>query len=275
MTNPNLGGPDVSQIPAAPIQSPPPVNKLNVLGLVALIVAVVGFIFACVPGALIIGWILLPIAFILSIVSLFMKGKKGFGIAGLILSIVGTIVGVIVFVASLSAAVNDAFGSVTESEVTVTEEVDTAETEGESSGDAGAPEGTRDNPAPIGSTITGNDWVVVVDSYNAAANDIVTADRFNDAPEAGSHYEIVTYTVTYTGDDSGLAAEVGVALVTSGGHVINSYDTFVSLDDGFGMDELYAGASLTGSEGFLVPDGESVLIRVRPGMIADEIFVRP
>ena len=36
----------------------------------AMIVAIVGFIFACIPGALIVGWILLPIAFVLSIVSL-------------------------------------------------------------------------------------------------------------------------------------------------------------------------------------------------------------
>lgn len=39
--------------------------------------------------------------------------------------------------------------------------------------------------------------------------------------------------------------------------------------------KLYAGASATGSEAFLVPDGESVLLRVRPGLFADEVFVKP
>ncbi|UJP09379.1 DUF5067 domain-containing protein [Microbacterium sp. KUDC0406] len=110
------------QPPMAPQPAPGASKKLNVLALVALITAVVGFIFACVPGALIVGWVLLPIAFVLSIVSLFLKGdKKWMGIVGLILSIVGTIVGFVVFFATLSAAVDDAFGG---SDTTVTQPED-------------------------------------------------------------------------------------------------------------------------------------------------------
>ncbi len=45
--------------------------------------------FACISGALIIGWILLPVAFILGIVALTRKGKKTFGILTIVLSIVG------------------------------------------------------------------------------------------------------------------------------------------------------------------------------------------
>jgi hypothetical protein len=41
-------------------------------------VSVVGFVFACVPGALIVGWVLLPIAFILGIVGID-SGWKGQG----------------------------------------------------------------------------------------------------------------------------------------------------------------------------------------------------
>lgn len=86
-----------------------PVKKPNVLGIIALVAAVIGFIFACIPGALIVGWILLPIAFILSIVALFLKGTKWPAIVGLIVSIVGTIVGVIVFFAVVAGAVDNAF----------------------------------------------------------------------------------------------------------------------------------------------------------------------
>ncbi|CAH0123301.1 hypothetical protein [Microbacterium sp. Bi121] len=106
----------------APQQLPPPMppagapvsgpKKNNVLAMVAMIVAIVGFIFACIPGALIVGWILLPIAFVLSIVSLFLKGdRKWMGIVGLIVSVVGTIVGFIVFFAVVATSFNDAFGS--------------------------------------------------------------------------------------------------------------------------------------------------------------------
>ena len=97
-------------------------QKTNVLALIALITAVVGFIFACVPGALIIGWILLPIAFVISIVSLFLKGdRKWMGIIGLILSVIGTIVGFVVFFAVVANAASEAFGDV---ETTVSQSAD-------------------------------------------------------------------------------------------------------------------------------------------------------
>src|SRR6478752_7679108 len=55
-------GAGVPVVPAygAPVTPAEPKQR-NVLGIVALAVAVVGFIFACLPGALIIGWVLLPI----------------------------------------------------------------------------------------------------------------------------------------------------------------------------------------------------------------------
>ncbi|WEG07715.1 DUF5067 domain-containing protein [Microbacterium horticulturae] len=94
---------------------PAPKKKPHVLSIIALIVAVIGFIFACVPGALIVGWILLPIAFVLSLVALFLKGSKWPAITGLLLAIVGTIVGFVVFFALVANAATEAFGTETTS----------------------------------------------------------------------------------------------------------------------------------------------------------------
>src|SRR5690554_1611410 len=89
--------PPVGAVQTNPVPSNAEPQK-NTIGLVALIASIVGFIFACIPGALIVGWILLPISFILAIVALAQKGKKkGMGVTALILSVVGTIVGMIVF----------------------------------------------------------------------------------------------------------------------------------------------------------------------------------
>ncbi len=275
--------PAASGVPAPAVQPAPPVappqapqtekKQNNVLALVAMIVGVIGFIFACVPGALIVGWVLLPIAFILGIVSLFLKGnRKWMGIVAIALSVVGTIVGVAVFFAVVSSAVDEAFGD-TESTVTQQSDEEGAADEGDEAADAA--QGTRDNPYPLNSEINSDEWTVVINSYKADGNAVVAAGDYNDAPPAGSHYEVINYTVTYKGDESGLAAEASIAVVTGSGNVINSYDNLVILNDGFGMDELYAGASATGSEAFLVPDGESVLLRVRPGLFADEVFVKP
>lgn len=254
-------------------------KKLNVLALIAAIVALVGFIFACMPGALIVGWILLPIAFVLSIVSLFLKGdKKWLGIVGLILSIIGTIVGVIVFLGVIASSVDASFGG---GDTTVTQPNDS---DGDDEPDADEPadnpvtaeRGTRENPFPIGSEISNSDWSVVVNAVNPDGNAIVSeANQFNEAAPAGSHYEIVTYTITYKGADSASSSEVSVDVVTSAGNVVNSFDSLVVLSDEFGFEELFAGASVTGSQAFLVPDGEAIVVRVSPGYFADEVFIQP
>lgn len=285
---PSTAMPAYGALPEHPLPAQPPVGeppfaqpgaqpkKLNVLALVAMIVAAVGFLFACIPGALVVGWILLPIAFVLSIVSLFLKGdKKWFGIIGLVLSIVGTVVGFVVFFAVLANAADEAFGGgdtvVTQPSAAADEPADAEEEPA-----AEAEQGTRENPYPLGSIVSGSDWTVVVNSYNPDGNAIVAAgNMFNEAPVAGSHYEIVNYTVTYTGAESSYAAEVGVDLLTSAGTVVNTFDSLATLEDGIGLDELYTGGTATGSTAFLVPDGETVVIRVRPGMLADEVFVKP
>lgn len=265
--------------PMPPVDQPATPAKRNVLALVALITAAAGFIFACVPGALIVGWILLPIAFVLSIVSLFLKGRgKWMGIVGLVASIVGTIVGFVVFFTMMANVAQEAFEEEFGSGDTVVSEP--ADESGEDAAPAAeeetdVAEGTRENPYALGSTISSSDWTVVINSHTADGAEAVAANGFNDPAPAGSHYEVVNYTVTYTGDESGMAAEVSVAFVTSAGNVVNSYDNIVLLEDGFGMDELYNGASATGSQAFLVTDGETALIRVRPGMFTDEVFVQP
>src|SRR5690606_22905435 len=109
-------------------------------------------------------------------------------------------------------------------DTTVTQPVDEAGEESDAEEPADAAQGTRDNPYPLASQISSDDWTVVVNSYTADGNAVVAANQFNEPAPAGSHYEIINYTVTYIGDESGLAAEVGVDLVTSAGNVVNSYD---------------------------------------------------
>ena len=81
--------------PQPPAQAPESSGP-NVLGIVALVIAAVGFVFACIPFVQVVGWVLLPIAFVLSIVALFLKGRKWPAIVALIVSVVGAIVGAIV-----------------------------------------------------------------------------------------------------------------------------------------------------------------------------------
>lgn len=76
--------------PGAPVAEPRP---MSVLGLVGLGLAVLGTILVCFLLTAVFGWILLFAGLVVSIVSLFLKGKKWPGITGIGVSVLGGIVG--------------------------------------------------------------------------------------------------------------------------------------------------------------------------------------
>src|SRR5690606_24458030 len=219
-------------LPAAPITpAAPPASKqkYHPLGLVALIAAGVGFVFACIPGALIVGWILLPAAFVLSIIALCMNGKKLFGLLALVLSIVGTIVGFIVFFGAVAGAVDDAFNETfgkteTEPEVVATEpaiEEEAAE-EPVAEEPAAPVEGSRENPYALGTTVSNEEWEVTVNGVQLAATEaVLAANIINPTPDEGDEYMLVNVTATYVGADVGTPAiDLGFGYVTSDGIAI-------------------------------------------------------
>ncbi|WP_143275785.1 hypothetical protein [Brevibacterium yomogidense] len=272
-------------------QSQPPKKQTNVIGVIALIVGVIGFVFACIPGALIIGWIMLPIAFILSLVGLFLPRKaKWSAITALIVSVVGTIVGVLVFFFVIVGAVDESFGgsdsSVVENDAAVTDEVDggagasTVDDEGsESSGGADAATseaGSRENPSALGSTVTGDEWEITVVDFNAEADEEVLAGYdFNEPAAEGSKYVVAEVDVTYIGEGSSDPFLLDISYLTDSGNVVESYDTMAiapepTLNE---IGEMYTGASGTGNVVFEVPADDEGLLRVAPGMIADDVFI--
>ena len=269
---PNYGPPGAS----GPQEYAKAKKQRNIIGLVALISAIVGFIFACMPGALIIGWVLLPIAFILAIVSLFLKDKaKGMGITALILSIVGTIVGFAVFFSVVTSSAKDAFGG-GDTKVSAP----TAEVGGDvpAAAKPAAKAGTRENPSPIGSVVESKDWRVTINSVTLAASDaVVAANQFNKPPAAGSEFILVNYSATYVGDDANgqTPSFVSVAYVTADGKTINAYDHNVVEPEAIDSNTLYKGGTASGNIAIQVPTataGQGVLA-VRPGMMADKVFV--
>ena len=273
---PPLGQPGYAA-PAQPAKAKAK-KQLNVVGLIALIAAALGFIFACIPGALIVGWILLPIAFVLALVSLFLKDRaKWMGITALTVSIVGTIVGVSVFLAVVATSFDNAFGS---GDTTVVEPSgDAAVDNGAAEEEPAAEAGTRENPYPIGSVIESDDWRVVINSVTLAATDaVVAANQFNEPPTEGSEYIIVNYSATYIGDDPDgeMPAFVSIEYVTADGTTVNGLDKFVVAPEPIDtMSTLYTDGTATGNVAFEVPTataGQGVLA-VRPGMLGDKVFV--
>ncbi|TYL54003.1 DUF2510 domain-containing protein [Agromyces mariniharenae] len=99
-----------AQHPFTEPSNPPP----NVVGIIALVVAIAGFVFAVIPDVMGVAWILLPVAFVLSLVGLFARGAKWPAITGLIISIVATIVGIVVFVNALIGSFGDVWDTIDE-----------------------------------------------------------------------------------------------------------------------------------------------------------------
>lgn len=273
----NVGPPAPAPVLGTPPGPAPTEPAESKLGLIALIVAVVGFIFGVIPGALIIGWILLPIAFILSLVALFQKGKKTKAIIALIVTIVGFIASAIAFFAVVDKALTEAFDEVG-SDTQVVQQDEVAEEVPKEAEPAEAPAaeaGTRDNPAALGDEIVADNWTVVVNAVTPDATaEVLEASMVNSEPDAGMQYLVANVTATYTGDEKGNTLEVSVAFVSDTGEVYKSSDTLViAPDPTFLMDELYTGASDTGNVAIAVPSGAAGTLRVTPGLFADEVFV--
>ena len=182
------------------------VKERNIIGIIGLVCAVLGLILSCIKGILLLGWILLPIGFILGVVGLFPKNKaKGPAIRAVITSIVGFIVAAVVFTLVIDEAFNDAFNK----ETTVTSDENSqdavpagAAAEGQNSASDAGDGSTRENPLPIGATLSSDEWKVTVNSVDLNATEAaLAANPYNDQPEAGKTYIMVNITATYTGED--------------------------------------------------------------------------
>ena len=268
----------VEQTPFHSQYAPPvPAEKQrNIVGLIGFITATIGFVFACVPGALIIGWILLPVGFILSIVGLCLNGKKkGLSIAGLIVAVVGTIVGFVVFFAVVATSFDEAFST---GEVSVDQPVAETQPDDVTQEPSAPSEGTRENPFPIGSAITQGDWTTTVNSVNLDANQLISDENpFNESAPEGSTYILVNVTATYNGAKAeGDYPFVSVEYVTPGGNTVSMTDSFAVVPEPFDqMTTLYSGASASGNLSLAVPTEGLTggVLAIRPHMLGDKVFV--
>lgn len=289
----NAPAQDPSLQPAPPPTQPPATPeqpKNSMLSKIALGVSIAGFLFGVIPGAIAFGWFLLFVGFVLGVVAAFQKGKKTFAAVAIILSVVGTIISMVASLLFVGKALDDAFsGDVV---IGVEEEADTEDAEGadetaegggeDTSGDEDAEDGdatalgTREDPIEVGIPFSSKDWEVVVNSIDPDATDEIISAKpmMNSEPEDGSQYMLINLTATYLGEDSSLDSVVQVAYVTDGGEVFKGYESVVfAPDPTFGAKELYTDSSSTGNIAIEIPEGSTGLVRVEPGLFADEVFI--
>ncbi len=248
---PTPGAPGYGVAPAYAAPSAAP-SRLNVMGLVSLILGGVAFLFGISVGWIpYVGFFFVLLALVgvaLGIAGLVAKNiGKGLAIAGTAVSGVALLltslisIGMLLFVTSFSNTIDD-FGS----DDPIIVDPDGG---GSSGGDDPNAHGGIDNPAAIGEAVIFADyagteeWQIVVGTPNLDANaEVLAAADFNAEPEPGNRYVIVPMTVTYLGPTSDVPYMLLPEFVDAGGSV---YDLSYAMYPGsiYEADELATGES--------------------------------
>ncbi|MFC4224834.1 hypothetical protein [Lysinibacter cavernae] len=141
--------------------------------------------------------------------------------------------------------------------------------------EAAAKEGTRENPYPLGSTISGKEWDVVINSVNLDGNAAIAAEnQFNSAAPEGQTFILVNATYTYTGETSASPfINTSIDYVAGDNKAYKSSDVSVVTPEAVGFDELFTGGSTTGNTSIAVPVALDGVLRVTADMFGDGVFV--
>jgi hypothetical protein len=133
---------------------------------------------------------------------------------------------------------------------------------------------TRENPAPLGSAITGDDWTVTINSVKT-----VKADSMGQTPAAGSVLLAINMTATYNGDDEqGSTPWATVKFVSPDGTTFDSTGgstLFIAENEFDSLKTVFNGASVKGDQLLEVPADtwQDGVLAVSPGMLSDDTFV--
>lgn len=252
--------------------TPPPPPARNGLAIAGFVVALFAILGSFIPvinfGSILLAVIGLILAGIGLAKARTSGSGKGLAITGLILGVLTIIIAI---AANVGAAkvIDNALDDVTGSSVAPPSSGDNSDAEGDS--DAGS---SRTNPAPIGSTITGGDWAVTINSVTTTETDM-----YDSSAADGSVLLVVNLTAKYTGDDEqGSTPWAQVKFVTADGTTISSTDgstMFVAEDEFDILSKVYEGGSVTGDQIIEVPadtwkDG---VLAVSPELMSDDVFV--
>lgn len=221
----------------------------SILGLVGLGLAALGTILSCIPVIFWLGWLLLGVGFIVSLISLFLKGKKWPGISGLILSVIGAIIAVVMFFVIVFATVSEAVRDLptappsSDSDTGTGTEQDPG-TDEEGTGAPEVVEGEMGSPVPINQMAATSE--VTIHSATWATSD------GSSIPSTNGGYVILDVTFTGVSGTSYLSA-FNFGIETAEG-VEGTYDYYV---DGIVAEELEPGDTVDGKITFDVAQSES------------------
>jgi hypothetical protein len=252
--------------------APVPAKGSNGLATAGFVLGLLGLLSSWIPFLNIVGIILGVIGVVLAAVGLAKSKKvnagKGLAIAGLVLGVLAVIIAVLinaVFVSAVDKAVDETTNTSVEAPS------DSGDKKAASDPEPGT---TRDNPAPLGSAISGDDWTVKIKSVKT-----ISEDSIGSTPAAGSTLLAINMTATYNGDDEqGSTPWASVKFVSADGTTIDSTGgstLFIAENEFDSLKTIFHGASVKGDQLLEVPadSWQDGVLAVSPSMLSDDTFV--
>lgn len=256
--------------------APQPVKGSNGLATAGFVLGLLGLLTSWIPFLNIVGIVLGVLGVVLAGVGLAKSKKvnagKGLAIAGIILGSLAVIFAILINAVFVNA-VDEAFSETTKTSVDTSDSSNKASSGQKASSDAKVGT-TRDNPAPLGSKITGGDWTVTINSVKTA-----NEDSISQKPAAGSTLLLINMTARYSGDDSqGETPWASVKFVGTDGATIDSTSgstMFIAENEFDSLKTLYNGASVKGDQLLEVPadSWQDGVLAVSPSILSDDTFV--
>lgn len=263
--------------PGAGQQAPPPTTGSNGLATAGFVLGLVGLLLSWIPVLNILGMLLGVIGVVLAGIGLAKSKKvragKGLAIAGIVLGVLAVVVAVVINVAFVNA-VDDAIDETTDTSVKAPSDSGDDSTPKDKAASDDELGTTRDNPAPLGSAISGDDWTVTINSVKT-----IDKDSLGQTPSAGSTLLAINMTATYDGDDEqGSTPWSSLKFVTVDGTTIDSLEgstLFIAENSFDSLKTVFEGASVEGDELIEVPEDnwQQGVLAVSPGILSDDTFV--
>lgn len=264
----SYAAPATTMLPGHPFTEPSNPGP-SVVSIIALVVAIVGLVFVLIPPVSGLAWVLVPVAFVLSIVGLFLRGAKWPAITGLVVSIIAAIVGIVMFVAFLIGSLGSALDEIDDSipDVPVFPQPEPGPD------DPGADPAPEPPEAPIagelafGETMTWDDGV----SITVSAPEPYTPSDF---AVGVTHANNVVFTLTITNNSTADLQALPLPALSSGDQDVSPIfdigsDIFGTGDDvGFPpADTIEPGGSVSWRAAWSVDDPSSLTLQVAPSFL--------
>jgi hypothetical protein len=262
----SYGAQSTTALPGHPFTEPSNPGP-SVVSIIALVVAIVGLVFVFIPAVSGFAWILVPVAFVLSLIGLFLRGAKWPAVTGLVVSIIAAIIGIVMFVTFLIGSLGNLVDEIDDSlpDVPVFPQPGPDDPGADSEPDQ--PEAPVARDLAFGETMTWDDGVALT---VAAPEPYTPSDFAVGATQANN----VVFTLTIINNSTEDLQPLPLPTLSSGGQEVSQIfdigsDVFAPGDDvGFPpADTIEPGGSVSWRAAWSLDDPSSLTLEVSPSFL--------